>query len=208
MLEEPVLKYTHHKLTVVDINVSISDAAKVMVESKIDSILISEENDIVGILTNKDILAEVVAKGKDPDQIKVGEIAHKPIIKIHQDSSVKEAIALMEKNDIRRLIVWDDSRPIGMISQKMIVGNMGQYAVSLPELEIPRKVKCPYCSSFFDDKNILSKHIVNIHVAGPSKYICPYCYSVFEGKKILSGHIDNIHIGRGLLEGNISKVTI
>ncbi len=165
MLEEPVSKYTNHKLTVVDINVSISDAAKVMVESKIDSILTSEENDIVGILTNKDILAEVVAKGKVPDQIKVGEIAHKPIIKIHQDSSVKEAIALMKKNDIRRLLVYSDERTIGMISQKMIVGNMGQYAVPLPELEIPGKVGCPYCSSFFDDGNILSKHIVNIHVA-------------------------------------------
>jgi len=114
----------------------------------------------------------------------------------------------MEKNDIRRLLVYSDERTIGMISQKMIVGNMGQYAVPLPELEIPGKVKCPYCPSFSDDKNILSKHIVNIHVAGPSKYMCPYCYSVFEGKKALSGHIDNIHIGRGLLEGNIRKVTV
>jgi len=58
MLEEPVMKYTNQKLTVVDKNVSVKDAAKVMIGSKIDSILISEENDIVGILTNKDILSD------------------------------------------------------------------------------------------------------------------------------------------------------
>ena len=209
MLEEPVSKYTDHKLLAVEHNVTVSDAAKEMIENKVDSILVYENNDVVGIVTNKDILSEVVAKGKNPNKVKIFEIAHKPIIKIHKDSSVKDAIALMSKHDVRRLIVENDARTIGMISQKMIVGNMGKYAVPLPELEIPGKIKCPYCSSFFDDRNILSKHIVNIHVAkGPSKYTCPYCYSVFEDKKTLSGHIDDIHIGRGLLEGNIRKVTV
>ena len=178
MLEEPVMKYTNQKLTVVDKNVSVKDAAKVMTESKIDSILISEENDIVGILTNKDILSDVVAKGKDSNEVKVAEIAHKPIIKIHKDSPVKDAIDLMTKHDIRRLIVQNDERPIGIISRKQVVGNLGKYSTELPELE------------------------------APEKYICPYCHSEFGGKLILSRHMDDIHIGKGLLQGNISKATV
>ena len=178
MLEEPVMKYTNQKLTVVDKNVSVKDAAKVMTESKIDSILISEENDIVGILTNKDILSDVVAKGKDSNEVKVVEIAHKPIIKIHKDSPVKDAIDLMTKHDIRRLIVQNDERPIGIISRKQVVGNLGKYSTELPELE------------------------------APEKYICPYCHSEFGGKLILSRHMDDIHIGKGLLQGNISKATV
>ena len=178
MLEDPVSKYTNHELTVVDKSVSISDAAKVMTKSKIDSILISEESNIVGILTNKDILSEVVAKGKDPNNTKVGEIAHKPIIKIHKDSSVKDAIALMIKHDIRRLVVKSDERTIGIISRKQIVGNIPQYATELPELETPGVFTCPYCPSQFQDKHALSRHI------------------------------DNIHIGRGLLEGDLSKTTV
>ncbi len=66
MLEEPVSKFTNHKLVVVEKNVTVTDTVKVMVESKIDSILVSENDDIVGIVTNKDILSEVVAKGKNP----------------------------------------------------------------------------------------------------------------------------------------------
>ena len=48
----------------------------------------------------------------------------------------------------------------------------------LPELEIPDEISCPYCQSFCADKNVLSRHI------------------------------DDIHIGKGLLEGNITKATI
>ena len=178
MLEDPVSKYTNHELIVVDKSVSISDAAKVMTKSKIDSILISEESNVVGILTNKDILSEVVAKGKDPNNTKVGEIMHKSIIKIHKDSPVKDAIALMIKHDIRRLVVKNDERTIGIISRKQIVGDLGQYAIELPELETPDIFKCPYCTSQFQDKQALSRHI------------------------------DDIHIGRGLLEGDLSKTTV
>jgi hypothetical protein len=81
----------------------------------------------------------------------------------------------MNKNDIRRLVVENEERPIGVISQKAIIGNLGKYAAVLPELEIPDKIRCPYCSSLFDDKKILSKHI------------------------------DDIHIGKGLFEGNLSQ---
>ena len=84
-------------------------------------------------------------------------------------------LCVMKKNNIRRLLVWDDSRPIGTISQKMIVGNMGKLSIVLPELEIPGKIVCPYCSSEFEDKNILSHHI------------------------------DDVHIGKGLLEGNLEQ---
>ena len=72
MLEDPVSKYTNHELTVVDKSVSISDAAKVMTKSKIESILISEESNVVGILTYKAILTEVVAKGNNPNITTMG----------------------------------------------------------------------------------------------------------------------------------------
>jgi uncharacterized protein VirK/YbjX len=81
----------------------------------------------------------------------------------------------MKKENVRRLIVTDDQRTIGTISQKKIVGDLNDFAVELPELEIPCKITCPYCSSQFEDK------------------------------KQLSSHIDDIHIGKGLFEGNLSR---
>ena len=175
ILSEPVSKYTNHKMTTVASNVSVSDAAKVMSDSKVDSILVFENEDVIGIATIKDILSDIVAKGKDPNKVSIKEIAQKHIIKINKDSKVKDAIELMKKHDIRRLIVTNEERPIGIISRKSLVGNIGEYTADLPELESPNKIRCPYCSSEFDDK------------------------------KTLSAHIDDIHIGKGLLEGNLSK---
>ena len=175
MLNEPVSKYTDHRMTAIDSHFKVSDAAKAMVNSKVESILVFENSSIIGIVTIKDIFRDVVAKGKDPTKMTLKEIACKSIIKIHKDAKVKDAIDLMNKNDIRRLIVTNEERPIGIISQKTVIGNLGKFAAVLPELEIPDKIRCPYCSSLYDDKKILSKHI------------------------------DDIHIGKGLFEGNLSQ---
>ncbi len=175
MMDEQVSKYTDRKLTVIDSNIKVSEAANQMVKSDIDSFLVSENDDIVGIVTNKDILSDIVAKGKDPSKVSVKEIARKPLIKIQKESTVKDAILLMSKHSIRRLLVADPIKPIGIITQKMIIGNLGKYATPLPMLEAPSKITCPYCLSKFDDKQVLSKHI------------------------------DDIHIGRGLLEGNLAQ---
>ena len=70
MFEEPVSKFTNHKLVVVEKNVTVTDTVKVMVESKIDSILVSENDDVVGIVTNKDILSDVIAMERIPMMLK------------------------------------------------------------------------------------------------------------------------------------------
>ena len=178
MLNEPVSKYTNHKMVTIDTGLTVQDAAKAMVEAKIDSILAYTNYNVIGIVTTKDMLSEIIAKGKDPSKVHIGDLAHRKIITIHKDAKVKEAIDLMTKNDIRRLVVTNDDRPIGLISRKSLVGNMSEYDVPLPELEIPDKIKCPYCMS------------------------------LFENKQEMSSHIDGIHIGKGLLEGNLAKAEI
>lgn len=175
MLNDPVSKYTDHHMMTIESHLKVAEAAKVMTESEVESILVYENSDLIGIVTMKDIFRDVVAKGKDPSIVPLKEITHTNIIKINKDEKVKKAISLMNENNIRRLIVTNEERPIGIISQKAMIGNLGKFSASLPELEIPNKVKCPYCSSIFDDK------------------------------KSLSHHIDDIHIGKGLLEGNLSQ---
>ena len=176
MLDEPVSKYTDHHMVTVEEHVKVNEVAKAMVDSQVDSILVFEKSNLIGIVTIKDMLTDVLAKGKDPSQTTIQEITHKPIITINENATVKEAIEVMNKKNIRRLVVKNEKRPIGMISQRAVIGNLGKLSAVLPELEIPNKIRCPYCSSLFDDK------------------------------KTLSSHIDDIHIGKGLLEGNLGRL--
>ena len=175
MLNDPVSKYADHHMVTVDSHVKVDEVAKAMVESEVESVLVFENSDVVGIVTLKDMLTDILAKGKDPAKTTILEITHKPIISINENATVKEAINLMNKNNIRRLVVKNQEKSVGMISQRVVIGNLGKFSAVLPELEIPNKIRCPYCSSLFEDK------------------------------KSLSHHIDDIHIGRGLLEGNLEQ---
>ncbi len=163
LLNEPVYKFTNPKMTTIESNLTIQDAAKAMSESKVDSILVFEDNKVIGIVTEKDILYDVVAKGLDPTRTILKQITKSPLITIPKTSSVREALDLMKKNDIRRLVVMD-KRPIGLITQKIVCGNLESNKILLPELEIYDKTFCPYCTMQFKDTKSVCEHIDKVHI--------------------------------------------
>lgn len=163
LLNEPVYKFTNPKMTTIESNLTIQDAAQAMTESKVDSILVFEKNKIIGIVTEKDILYDVVAKGLDPTRTTLKQITKSPLITISKNSPVREALELMKKHDIRRLVVID-KRPIGLITQKMVCGNLECQNFLLPELETGDKTFCPYCSMQFKDTKAICEHIDKVHI--------------------------------------------
>jgi signal-transduction protein with cAMP-binding, CBS, and nucleotidyltransferase domain len=175
-LDQSISNFVDITLVIQNSDQIISDAVKKMESHGVDSLLVRDKNEIKGIVTYKDILFGVVSKGKDPTKTRLIDIMRTPLVVIQKDAKIKDAIMLMGKNNVRRLVVFDNKIPIGVISQKTLVGNIAKQAIALPELEIPNKIKCPYCSSIFDNK------------------------------ETLSSHIDDIHVGRGLFEGNLSRV--
>lgn len=176
ILDEAVKKFIHKKVVMLDSNQTVEKAAKAMREERIGSILVSEKGEAVGIVTERDILYRVVAGGKDPSKLKLKDIMSKPLIFIDANAKVKEAIALMAKNEIRRLVVKEDKKIVGVISQRAVVGDVHRADVSIAEIDIPKGVLCPYCGSTFENKEELSKHI------------------------------DRMHIGAGLLEGDVRQL--
>lgn len=162
-LNSPITPFINPKLVVAASDLTVTDAAKVMLDSRVNSVLVFEDDKVIGIITNKDFLTDIVAKGHDPTTIRIKEITHSPLITIHKNSKVGEAIELMQKHNIRRLVVKDDKRTIGILSQKKIIGNERNQAILLPELEIPNKIKCPYCEIILDNKQSLLSHIDTSH---------------------------------------------
>ena len=115
------------------------------------------------MVTERDILHDIVAKGLDPSSTTLKKIARGPLITIKKTAPVKKALEIMKKHDIRRLIVMD-KRPIGLITQKMVCGNLSDRHIVLPELEIPDKTSCPYCTQNFESNKSLGNHIDKIHI--------------------------------------------
>ena len=102
-------------------NASIVEAAEIMTSRKISCIVVLEGDEVVGIVTERDLLGRVVALQKSPDQITMGEVMSTPVASVSADYSVFSSSRIMEKMGIRRLVVTEDKRPRGIISQTDIL---------------------------------------------------------------------------------------
>ena len=162
-LSDPVSKYIYPKLTTISSELTVSDAAKIMAEKMVESIIVFEGESVVGFITDRDILSDIVAAGLDPLKIKISQIMRKPLITILKDATVREAINIMVEKNIRRLVVMDGSRLLGIIRRKQLGGVLQLSGVILPELEHPSVFTCPYCREEFDSQNSISKHINENH---------------------------------------------
>ncbi len=66
MLNEPISKFTNHDLTVAS-ELTVSDAAKLMSDEHIDSVLVFENDQVIGIVTVKDIITKIVGKEQNEE---------------------------------------------------------------------------------------------------------------------------------------------
>ncbi|MEM1584466.1 MAG: CBS domain-containing protein [Nitrososphaerota archaeon] len=164
LLDEPISKYIIRDFYTIGADKNIVEAAKLMKEKEIDSIIVMEDKKPVGMLTIKDIIYKVVSEGKDPKKTKIEEIASKPLITVDPKTKVGEAIKLMLENDIRRLPVIDSGILVGVVILRTVCGYLVEKRIPLVELENPEGVSCPYCGSIFKTREELSKHIDRVHI--------------------------------------------
>jgi CBS domain-containing protein len=101
----------------VDPNMTIDKAAKLMAEDDVGFLPVGENDRMVGMLTDRDIAVRAVARGKDPSRTTVREIMTDHVLYCYEDESVDAAAENMAKLQIRRMpIVNRDKRLVGIIS--------------------------------------------------------------------------------------------
>jgi signal-transduction protein with cAMP-binding, CBS, and nucleotidyltransferase domain len=113
-----VQEFMTSKLEVVDGNKSVYEAAERMVDRRIRSVAVrfSPGEGDYGVLTSRDIVFKVLARGVNPKKVKVSEIASKPVVCVDKESDMDDAATLMEKSNIARLFVCDEGKIIGLVS--------------------------------------------------------------------------------------------
>jgi CBS domain-containing protein len=99
----------------VEASATVKDAAELMDQKDIGNVLVVENGEVKGIVTDRDIVVRVVAKGEGPDS-SVGDAATTDLETLSPDDSVEDAIKKMESGDVRRLPVVDDGKPVGIVS--------------------------------------------------------------------------------------------
>jgi CBS domain-containing protein len=99
----------------VEASATVEEAAKLMDEKDIGNVLVVENGEVQGIVTDRDIVVRVIAKGNGPDA-SVREACTTDLETISSDTSIDEAVQKMEQGNVRRLPVVDDGKPVGVIS--------------------------------------------------------------------------------------------
>jgi CBS domain-containing protein len=108
------------KMITLDKGLSVKSAIKLMVKKNIGSIVVTADprNNPVGILTERDILKSIAYRGIRPETTKIEEIMSTPILSVEQDVTLGDAAQMMIKKNIRRLLVKQDDKYVGLITQR------------------------------------------------------------------------------------------
>ena len=95
----------------------VVDAAKRMIQEEKGPLPIVEGERPVAIVTDRDIIAHVVAEGLDPTSMTVDDIASQELVTIGPDQDVNEARQLMDQYELDRILVVEEDRLVGIISE-------------------------------------------------------------------------------------------
>lgn len=112
-------------------NASVVKAASVMVEKDIGSVVVTKDGKPVGIVTERDIVKDCCARRLCGEDLTVKEIMSVPLITINADASLGEAAMLMSDNKVRRLLVTEKEKTVGIITEKDVLRGTLSYFESV-----------------------------------------------------------------------------
>jgi len=96
---------------------SVVEAARLMRAQDIGSLPITDEEKLVGMITDRDITMRVVAEAADPKMTSVGDVYSRDLISVEPDKDLAEALQLMARHQVRRLPVVENGRLVGIVAQ-------------------------------------------------------------------------------------------
>lgn len=113
----------HQGANVINCNLSIQDAAKMMKEKDIGALPCERDDKMVGMITDRDITIRVVAAGKNPAETKIHECMTEGINWCFDDDDVEDVSRKMQERKQRRIpVVNRDKRLVGMVSLAELAG--------------------------------------------------------------------------------------
>lgn len=114
----PVGRVMCEKLCAVDQAASALRAVEVMTEQGIGSVLVTREGEIIGIVSETDLVRKVLSRGVDPKEVRLESIMSYPPITIDEKEMLEQAYKVMGQNQIRHLLVTRKEVPCGMVSSR------------------------------------------------------------------------------------------
>jgi len=122
MSDELLLRETKTSTIVrIDQGQTVYEAAQIMKEKNISSIIAIDKNTIAGIMTERDVVQKVVCQGMDPKETKVSEVMESPVPSIDMEKTIVDAARMMRQLKVKKLLVTEGREVKGIISEHDII---------------------------------------------------------------------------------------
>ena len=99
---------------------SAQEAGEHLALPEVRAVFVTDERRLVGVVTRKTLVREVVAAGRHPRETPLGDIAEKPHWTLDSDLPLDEAFRLLEEWDAERVPAVEDGRLVGVISRSVL----------------------------------------------------------------------------------------
>ena len=128
VFHEPVSQIGRRTPITVGESTTVDRAIERMKEHRIGCLLVTRENRLVGIFTERDVLYRVVAARRDPETTRVGDVMTEDPESLPADAEIAWAMNRMSLGGFRHVpLVDEDDRPVGILSVKDVVGYLAEF---------------------------------------------------------------------------------
>jgi CBS domain-containing protein len=184
LMSMPVSSALKQKNTVIlDQFQTAADAIASMKQNSTRAVLISDKKkEIVGLISKTDIIYKVAYQHKSPAKVSIMDIMSSPIISVAPAVSIADALSIMEKHDIRQIVVSSGPSVYGIIDREDIIIKIDKAVAETADafkIDSPLCIMNPLASASLADKR--------------SMLVCPHCSTEYSDKESLSKHIKSTH---------------
>ncbi|AWT46960.1 MULTISPECIES: CBS domain-containing protein [Streptomyces] len=95
---------------------SVTQVARIMRDEDLGAVLVTDGDDLRGLVTDRDLVVRALAEGGDPEQTTVAGACSDDLVTVGPDDELDVAIRLMREHSVRRIPVVDHGHPVGIVS--------------------------------------------------------------------------------------------
>ena len=103
-----------------DGSATAQEAGEAMARPEVRAVFVLENGRLLGVITRKTLVREVVATGRDPRTTPLREIAEVPVATIESDMPLADAFHLLEERDLERVPVVDNGNLVGVLARGIV----------------------------------------------------------------------------------------
>jgi len=101
---------------ILDASATVAEAAQYMRDEDVGDVLVQDDGELCGIVTDRDIVVRCIAEDEDPSSSRLGDLCSEELVTLEVDASIDDAVTLMATHAVRSVPVVEKGAVLGILS--------------------------------------------------------------------------------------------